>query len=147
MPGDASPGHFGLAVPNYSHSTAPNRRYPDLITQRLLKSAFAGKASPYSGEELQSLAKHCTEREDAATKVERFVKKCAAASVLISKIGEKFDAIVSGVNREGAWVRISRPMVEGKLVHTTRHLDVGNRIQVRLVSVDPEKGFIDFEPA
>jgi len=145
LAGDDAPGHFGLAVQNYSHSTAPNRRYPDLITQRMLKTAFNGKKSPYSPDDLQALAKHCTEREDAAVKVERFVKKCAAATILISRIGEKFDAIVSGINAKGAWVRLSHPPIEGKLVGSAAHLDVGHRVRVRLVSADPEQGFIDFE--
>jgi exoribonuclease-2 len=145
LPGDDAPGHFGLAVQNYSHSTAPNRRYPDLVTQRLLKKAFAGTKSPYSTDDLQALAKHCTEREDAAGKVERFVKKCAAATILVSRIGQRFDAVVSGISAAGTWVRLSHPPVEGKLMGSVGHLDVGHRVQVRLVSADPEQGFIDFE--
>jgi exoribonuclease-2 len=147
LPGDDAPGHFGLAVHNYSHSTAPNRRYPDLLTQRLLKAAFAGKASPYPADELRALAKHCTDKENDANKVERLVKKCAAATILISHIGEKFAAVVSGVSAAGTWVRLSHPPVEGKLAHVNGRLDVGHKIQVRLTFVDPEKGFIDFEPA
>ena len=143
--GEAAPGHFGLAVHNYSHSTAPNRRYPDLITQRLLKAACSGKTNPYSTPELEALAKHCTEKEDEANKVERFVKKCAAAVLLAPKIGQNFDAVVSGVSRDGTWVRLSRPPVEGKLVGPRPRLDVGERVHVRLVSTNSEKGFIDFE--
>jgi exoribonuclease-2 len=146
-PGDDAPGHFGLAVQNYSHSTAPNRRYADLITQRLLKAVFGGSPVPYSTAELNGMAKHCTEREDAANKVERFVKKCAAATLLLSRIGETFDAVVSGVTADGTWVRLCHPVVEGKLIPRIQRMDVGHRLRVRLVSVDPEKGFIDFEPA
>jgi exoribonuclease-2 len=147
FPGEDAPGHFSLAVNAYSHSTAPNRRFPDLITQRLLKAVMSGSKKPYSDENLRALATHCTEREDAASKVERFVKKCAAAAVLVKRIGDVFDAVVSGVNEHGAWVRITRPLVEGKLLGDTRHLDVGHRLKVRLVSTDAENGFIDFEVA
>jgi exoribonuclease-2 len=137
-------GHFALATNSYSHSTAPNRRFPDLITQRLLKGAMSGTDAPYSIEELQQLAAHCTEREDSANKVERFVKKCAAAVVLRRRMGEVFQGIVSGVTSRGTWVRVSHPEVEGKLIGDTRDADVGDHVQVRLVSVDPEHGFIDF---
>jgi VacB/RNase II family 3'-5' exoribonuclease len=145
MPGDDAPGHFGLAVQNYSHSTAPNRRYPDLITQRLLKAAISGQKNPYTASELDDLARHCTEKEDDANKVERFVRKCAAATLLASRIGQKFSAVVSGVSRDGTWVRLSAPPVEGKLAGPPPHLDVGDRVHVRLVSTNPERGFIDFE--
>ena len=145
MPGEVAPGHFGLAVHNYSHSTAPNRRYPDLITQRLLKAAIEGKKNPYSPSELVDLARHCTEKEDDANKVERFVRKCAAATLLASRIGQRFNAVVSGVSRDGTWVRLSAPPVEGKLADPPRHLDVGDSVRVQLVSTNPEKGFIDFE--
>ena len=144
-PSRDAPGHFGLAVQNYSHSTAPNRRYPDLLTQRLVKAALTGKMPPYSADALADLAKHCTQKEDDATKVERLVKKCAAAALLRSRIGQKFDGIVAGVNADGTWVRILRPPVEGKLHGVEKRLDVGHRVHVQLVSVDPEKGFIDFE--
>jgi exoribonuclease-2 len=147
MPGEVAPGHFGLAVHNYSHSTAPNRRYPDLITQRLLKAAIAGTKNPYSPSELVDLARHCTEKEDDANKVERFVRKCAAATLLASRIGQKFSAVVSGVSRDGTWVRLSSPPIEGKLSDPPRNLDVGDSVQVRLISTNPEKGFIDFEIA
>ncbi len=145
LPGEDGVGHFGLAVQNYSHSTAPNRRYPDLITQRLLKAAFVGQTSPYSARDLQALALHCTEKEDDASKVERLVKKCAAATMLASRVGQQFEAVVSGVTADGAWLRLRHPPVDGKLVGPARHIDVGQRVRVRLVSVNPEKGFIDSE--
>ena len=144
-PGDMTPGHFALAVNAYSHSTAPNRRFPDLITQRLVKAVLSRTAPPYSKEELNALAAHCTEREDAANKVERFVKKCAAAVLLRTRIGEVFNGVVSGVTDRGSWVRISHPQVEGKIVGRPRRVDVGDRVRVRLDSVDAEQGFIDFE--
>jgi VacB/RNase II family 3'-5' exoribonuclease len=145
MPGGDAPGHFGLAVENYSHSTAPNRRYSDLLTQRLLKAVFAGKQVPYSEDQLRDLATRCTEKEDDANKVERLVKKCAAAAMLRPRVGQEFDAIVSGVNASGMWVRLLDPPVEGKLLSEAEHLDVGHRVRVRLESVNPERGFIDFE--
>ncbi|MBI5950398.1 MAG: RNB domain-containing ribonuclease [Chloroflexi bacterium] len=141
--GDA-PGHFGLAVKDYAHSTAPNRRYPDLLTQRLLKSALEGKPTPYSKDELDVLATHCTEAEDAANKVERQVGKSAAALLLESRIGERFDAIVTGASEKGTWVRILTVPVEGKLVDGFEGMDVGDRIRVQLMSVDVQQGFIDF---
>ncbi len=141
--GDA-PGHFGLAVKDYAHSTAPNRRYPDLLTQRLLKSALEGKPTPYSKDELDVLATHCTEAEDAASKVERQVSKSAAALLLESRIGERFDAIVTGASVKGNWVRLFSVPVEGKVVQGFEGLDVGNRIRVQLMSVDVQQGFIDF---
>jgi exoribonuclease-2 len=144
-PHDSTPGHFALAANAYAHSTAPNRRFPDLITQRLVKAALSRTAPPYSKIELQPLAAHCTEREDAANKVERFVKKCAAAVLLAPRIGDVFDAVISGVNAHGLWVRVSHPNVEGKLLGAMPGGDVGDRVQVRLASVDPENGFIDFE--
>jgi len=145
LAGEEAPGHFGLAVHNYSHSTAPNRRYPDLITQRLLKAAIDGKKIPYSDSQLVDLARHCTEKEDDANKVERFVRKCAAATLLATRIGQKFSAVVSGVSRDGTWVRLSAPPVEGKLADAPRDLDVGDNVHVRLISTNPDKGFIDFE--
>lgn len=144
-PGEDAPGHFGLAVQNYSHSTAPNRRYADLLTQRLLKAALARKSSPYSTEDLKTLAARCTEKEDDANKVERQVKKSAAAVMLHSRVGQDFEAVVSGVNASGTWVRIVHPPVEGKLSGSFKRLDVGQRVNVRLESVNPERGFIDFE--
>ena len=144
-PGNASPGHFGLAVQHYSHSTAPNRRYPDLLTQRLLKGALAGKGAVYAESALESLAERCTQKEDDANKVERLLRKCIAATVMSSHIGEKFTAIVTGTSEKGNWVRVSAPPVEGKLNGAVQGLDVGDRVEVRLRSVDPYRGFIDFQ--
>jgi VacB/RNase II family 3'-5' exoribonuclease len=143
-PGEAAPGHFGLAVRDYAHSTAPNRRYPDLITQRLLKAAIEGAAIPYSKDELEALAKHCTEAEDAANKVERQVGKSAAALLLETRMGEQFDAIVTGAASKGTWVRLLNPPIEGRLMHGFEGLDVGHRIRVQLIHADVERGFIDF---
>jgi exoribonuclease-2 len=143
-PGQPPTGHFGLCVRNYSHSTAPNRRFPDVITQRLLKAAMAGSCPPYSGEELQALARHCTEREDAANRVERQVRKSAAALYLSDRIGDTFDAIVTGSSEKGTWVRVLTPPVEGMLTGSVRGVEVGDQIRVRLESLDVERGFIDF---
>ncbi len=144
-PGDQVPDHFGLAARDYAHSTAPNRRYPDLITQRLLKAALAGQSAPYTLNELQEIAKHCTIEEDEATKVERQVNKSAAALLLQSHIGERFDAIVTGASMKGTWVRLLQIPVEGKLVRGFKGVDVGDRLHVQLISVDVEQGFIDFK--
>lgn len=144
-PGNAGEGHFGLAVKDYSHSTAPNRRYPDLITQRLLKAAISGSPSPYSTEELESLAQHCTEAEDAAKKVERQVVKSAAAILLESRVGERFDAIVTGASEKGTWVRIMNPPLEGRLEVGFEGMDVGRALRVQLISANVERGFIDFK--
>jgi exoribonuclease-2 len=143
-PGAAVVGHFGLAVKDYTHSTAPNRRFPDLITQRLLKAALAGSATPYAEGELGDLAVHCTEQEDAADKVERQVRKSAAALLLEKRIGEQFNAVVTGVSDKGTWVRVFDPPVEGKLVHGFENLEVGKKLRVKLISTDVERGFIDF---
>jgi exoribonuclease-2 len=143
-PGQPSIGHFGLAVKDYTHSTAPNRRFPDLIAHRLLKSALAGAPPAYTRDELAALAAHCTAQEDAANKVERQVRKSAAACLLSNRIDEKFDAIVTGAGDKGTWVRILRPPVEGKLVHGWEGVDVGDKIRVKLTSVDVDRGFIDF---
>jgi exoribonuclease-2 len=145
FPGDSSEGHFGLAVKDYTHSTAPNRRYPDLITQRLLKAAMAEHPVPYDKDELEDLAKHCTEEEDVAKKVERQVGKSAAAMLLESKIGERFDAIVTGAASKGTWVRLLHTPIEGKLVHGFEGMEVGRRIRVQLIHTDVERGFIDFK--
>ncbi len=145
LPGENSTGHFGLAVKDYTHSTAPNRRYSDLITQRLLKAAIEARSVPYSKDELDDLATHCTENEDAATKVERQVGKSAAALLLESKIGEQFDAMVTGASMKGTWVRLLDIPIEGMLKIGFQGVDVGDRIRVQLVSVDVERGFIDFE--
>ena len=143
-PGQAPIGHFGLAVRDYTHSTAPNRRYPDLITQRLVKAALAGEPPAYDGAELGLLATHCTEQEDDADKVERQVRKSAAALLLEQRIGQSFDAVVTGASEKGTWVRIFQPPVEGKLVHGWEDLEVGDRLRVKLISTDVERGFIDF---
>jgi len=145
LPQGNVPGHFGLAVKDYAHSTAPNRRYPDLLTQRLLKAALDGKPAPYSKEELDVLAAHCTEAEDAANKVERQVEKSAAALLLESRIGEQFDSIVTGASEKGTWVRLLNIPVEGKLVDGFEGLDVGERVRVRLVDTNVERGYIDFK--
>ncbi len=144
LPGGSVAGHFGLAVKDYTHSTAPNRRFPDLITQRLLKAAMAGRSQPYENDELESLAKHCTEEEDAATKVERQVTKSAAAMLLESRIGEQFDAIVTGASDKGTWVRLLHPPVEGRLVRGFEGMDVGHGLSVQLIHTDVERGYIDF---
>lgn len=144
LPGGNSAGHFGLAVRDYAHSTAPNRRFPDLITQRLFKAALAGQGSPYPSEELAFLADRCTTQEDAAKKVERQVGKSAAALVLQGRIGEQFDAIVTGAGDKGTWVRVLQPPVEGKLDSGYEGRGVGDRIRVQLVQTDVARGFIDF---
>lgn len=144
LPGGQAPGHFGLAVKDYSHSTAPNRRFPDVITQRLLKSALAGAPPPYTVAELTELAEHCTEKEDDATKVERQVRKSAAALLLSDRIGERFDAIVTGASPSGTWVRLFKPPVEGRLGGSVDDLDVGDHTRVKLVRTDVQRGYIDF---
>jgi exoribonuclease-2 len=143
-PGEAAVGHFGLAVRDYTHSTAPNRRFPDLITQRLLKAALAGEPTPYPAAELEALATHCTEQEDDADKVERQVRKSAAALLLERRIGQAFDAVVTGASEKGTWARTFDPPAEGKIVHGFDGLQVGDRLRVKLISTDVERGFIDF---
>jgi exoribonuclease-2 len=143
-PGGAAVGHFGLAVRDYTHSTAPNRRFPDLITNRIVKAALAKTPSPYSDAELGDLAPHCTEQEDDADKVERQVRKSAAALLLEKRIGDRFDGIVTGASEKGTWVRIFRPPVEGKLVHGDEGVKVGQKLRVKLISTDFERGFVDF---
>jgi VacB/RNase II family 3'-5' exoribonuclease len=142
--GKANSGHFGLAVKDYTHSTAPNRRYPDLIIQRLLKAATVGSKCPYTNDELEEIATHCTLMEDAAKKVERQVEKSTAALLFETRIGEQFDGIITGANDKGTWVRILYPPIEGKLISGFEGMDVGNRIRVQLVRTDVERGFIDF---
>lgn len=142
--GRESGGHFGLAVREYSHSTAPNRRFPDLITQRLLKAVMAGEETPYSSAELSNLAAHCTAQEDAAKKVERQVRKSAAALFLSGRIGETFDALVTGASEKGTWVRLLQPPAEGKLLDASMEIDVGDQIRVRLANLNVDRGFIDF---
>jgi VacB/RNase II family 3'-5' exoribonuclease len=137
-------GHFGLAVHDYTHSTAPNRRYADLITQRLLKASLAKAPAPYIEKELSEIAAHCTEREDAARKVERKMRKVAAAVLLEKRIGEEFDAIVTGVTPKGTFARIIRPPVDGRVMRGEQGLRVGDKLRVELLSTDPARGFIDF---
>jgi len=143
-PNQPSPGHFGLAVQDYTHSTAPNRRFPDVVTQRLLKAWLSKQPQPYSESLLNAIAQRCTEREDAARKVERDMHKRIAAVVLHPHIGQSYQAIVTGVNQYGTFVRTLDPHVEGMLVHGGKGLDVGDKVTVKLVSTDPERGFIDF---
>ena len=144
LPGASAAGHFGLAVKDYAHSTAPNRRYPDLITQRLLKAAMAGSSLSYENDELQVLAKHCTEEEDAAKKSndksENLRQRCCW-----NRIGERFDAIITGASDQGTWVRLLRPPIEGKLVSGFEGMDVGQRLRVQLVRADVDRGYIDFK--
>lgn len=143
-PGATPIGHFGLALRDYTHSTAPNRRFPDLFTSRMLKGMLAGTQPPYSLAELEALALHCTQQEDAAQKVERRVRKSEAALLLESHVGQQFDAIVTGRSVSDTWVRIFTPPVEGKLVARVPTLEVGQRIRVKLVSTDVGRGFVDF---
>jgi exoribonuclease-2 len=143
-PGGPPIGHFGLAVRDYTHSTAPNRRFPDLITSRLLKAALAEQPPPYSNTELGELAQHCTKQEDAAQKVERRMRKSEAALLLESRVGQRFDAIVTGVSTDGIWVRVFSPPAEGKLVSGADGLKVGDNVHVKLVATNVERGFIDF---
>jgi len=143
-PGDTPVGHFGLAVRDYTHSTAPNRRFVDLVTQRLLKAAMAGRPAPYVAGELEPLATHCTEKEDDANKVERRVRKSAAALLLERRIGEQFDALITGAAEKGTWVRAVHPPVEGRLVHGFEGLKVGQKVHVKLLETDVERGYIDF---
>ena len=144
-PGAEQEGHFGLGEHDYTHSTAPNRRYADLVTQRLLKATNAGVAGPYSETELSAIAVHCTEREDAARKVERLMRKVAAASLLQRRIGEVFDGIITGASPKGTYVRLLKFPAEGMVVRGGQGLHVGDSVRVRLTSVDVQKGFIDFE--
>jgi VacB/RNase II family 3'-5' exoribonuclease len=143
-PGQTSIGHFGLAVRDYTHSTAPNRRFPDLITHRLVKPALEGGKPGYTDDELSALAQHCTEAEDAANKVERQVRKSAAACILEPRVGQRFDGIVTGASEKGTWVRVFHPPVEGKVIHGAYGVDVGDRVNVKLVDVNVERGYIDF---
>ena len=143
-PGETGEGHFGLAVHDYTHSTAPNRRYADLVTQRLLKAVLAGGQPAYGDDALAQIAAQCTTMEDAARKVERTCRKQAAAELLVGRIGERFDAIVTGASAKGTFVRTLRPPAEGMVVQGQRGLDVGDKVNVRLVGADPARGFIDF---
>lgn len=150
QPGDQTLNHFGLAAQDYTHGTAPNRRYADLVTQRLVKYMLARRAgasppAPYSDDELAAIAARCTERENAARKVERLTRKQAAAALLAGRVGETFRAVVTGAKREGTYVRLLAPPVEGKLVHAAGGLDVGDQVAVRLAGVEPGRGWVDFE--
>jgi exoribonuclease-2 len=145
LPGGAPEGHFGLAVRDYTHSTAPNRRFPDMITQRLLKAAIDSRPLPYETLELQGLALHCTQKEDAAKKVERQVRKSGAAMLLQDRIGERFDAIVTGAAAKGTWVRLLHPPIEGRLSSGFEGMAVGHLLRVQLISTDVERGYIDFK--
>jgi exoribonuclease-2 len=144
FPGQEVTGHFGLAVSDYTHSTAPNRRYPDLITQRLVKAALAGQGVPYDRQPLESLAAHCTQKEDDAQKVERLLRKAAAACLLRDRVGQEFEGIVTGASDKGTWARIFDPPVEGRIEQGAAGLDVGDRVRVKLIRTDPERAFIDF---
>jgi exoribonuclease-2 len=146
-PNEPTPDHFGLAVDDYTHATAPNRRFADLVTQRLVKAALLAQRPPYSDESLADIAQRCMGREDAANRVERQVRKAAAAILLQPRRGELFDAIVTGVSPKGNWVRVRHPVVEGRLDGPATGLEVGDHVRVRLVRTVPEKGFIDFERA
>ncbi len=143
-PGEPAEGHFGLAVSDYTHATAPNRRFPDVITQRLVKAALAGTAVVYDDDTLRTLAAHCTLQEGNAAKVERLVRKSAAAMLLQSRIGQQFDAIVTGASPKGTFVRITQPLAEGRVMKGFEGLDVGDRVRVQLVHTDMQRGFIDF---
>jgi exoribonuclease II len=143
-PGQTLEGHFGLAVRDYTHSTAPNRRFPDLVTQRLLKALLQNQPAPYGDTELPALATHCTEQEGNAKKVERQIEKSAAAMLLGSRIGARFDGVVTGASEKGTWVRIVNPAAEGRVVKDFQGFDVGNHVHVQLLHVDVARGFIDF---
>ena len=144
MPGATAAAHFGLAARDYTHSTAPNRRFADLITQRLLKAALRGHPGPYGADELRRLAQHCTLQEDNAAKIERQVRKCAAAMLLEGSIGRHFDAIVTGASPQGTWVRIRNPAAEGRIVKGFHGLDVGDHLRVELIHTDMARGYVDF---
>jgi exoribonuclease-2 len=143
-PGDPAPGHFGLAVQDYTHSTAPNRRFADVVTQRIVKAVLAGQPPPYSSDALAEIARSCTMKEDAARKVEREVTKRVAAVVMSRRVGEPFDAIVTGVTPKGTFVRVIHPRVEGLLVRGAQGVDVGDQFRVTLVRTDPGRGYLDF---
>jgi exoribonuclease-2 len=146
-PGQPSEGHFGLAVDDYTHATAPNRRFPDVVTQRLAKAALNAAKTPYSDDELRALGLQCTEQESNAAKVERQVRKSAAALLLQGRVGQQFDAMVTGASDKGTWVRIAHPLAEGRLVKGFEGLDVGDTIRVQLLHTDVQRGFIDFARA
>jgi VacB/RNase II family 3'-5' exoribonuclease len=146
-PGEEGEGHFGLAVQDYTHSTAPNRRYADVVTQRLVKAAIANKPSPYSVAKLKEIAERCTNRDDAARKVERKMHKVAAAILLNDRIGAVFEAIVTGASEKGTFARVLKPPVDGRIMRGEHGLRVGDKVKVRLLATDPDRGFIDFARA
>jgi len=146
-PGDPEQGHFGLAVQDYTHSTAPNRRFADVVTQRLIKNLLDGKPNPYSDEELAAFAANCTQKEDAARKVEREMSKRLAAAAMSHRVGETFDAIVTGVTPKGTFVRVLQPHIEGLLAQGAQGLHVGDKIRAKLTRTDVQRGFIDFVKA
>jgi exoribonuclease-2 len=143
-PGDPPQGHFGLAVQDYTHSTAPNRRFADIVTQRLIKSLLDGRPGPYSDDELAAIAANCTQKGDAARKVEREMSKRLAAIAMSHRVGETFDAIVTGVTPKGTFVRALQARIEGLLTQGGQGLHVGDRLRVKLVRTDVQQGFIDF---
>lgn len=143
-PNATNPGHFGLASHDYTHSTAPNRRYADLVTQRLIKASLSAQASPYEVQSLQEIARTCTEREDAARKVERTLQKCAAAYALRTRVGQTFRGVVTGVTPNGTFARVVNPPVEGRIVQGEKGLDVGDHVRLKLLRTDPSRGYIDF---
>ncbi|HMJ08777.1 MAG TPA: RNB domain-containing ribonuclease, partial [Pyrinomonadaceae bacterium] len=144
IPGIESEGHFGLGLRDYAHSTAPNRRFPDLVVQRLVKAKLANDTQPYSADELEQIAEHCNDREKAARKVERKMRKIVAATVMQRRVGESFDAIVTGASDKGTYARILRPPVDGRIVQGERSVQVGDKVRVRLLGANPRNGFIDF---
>ncbi len=146
-PGDTGEGHFGLAVQDYTHSTAPNRRFADVVTQRLIKAKLANGGNPYTDSELEVIAQNCTQKENAARKVEREMNKRIAAVAMSHRIGETFDAIVTGANEHGTFVRVLQPHVEGMLDHGNTGLDVGDKLRVKLARTDVQRGFVDFDRA
>ncbi len=146
-PDDVAPGHFGLAVQDYTHSTAPNRRFADVVTQRLIKALLAGQKNPYSDAELTAIAANCTQKEDAAKKVEREMSKRLAAVAMQRRIGDVFDAVVTGATDHGTFVRIQQPHIEGLLVQGPQGLDVGDKLRVKLIRTDVQRGYIDFARA
>ena len=146
-PGEPAPGHFGLAVQDYTHSTAPNRRFADVVTQRLIKALLAGQKNPYSDDELTAVAANCTQKENAAKKVEREMAKRLAAVAMQHRIGEVFDAIVTGVTDHGTFVRVLQPHLEGLLAQGQQGLDVGDKLRAKLIRTDVQKGYIDFARA
>jgi len=146
-PGDPEQGHFGLAVQDYTHSTAPNRRFPDIVTQRLIKTMLAGQPAPYSDDALAAIASNCTTKGDAARKVEREMRKRLAAVAMSNRIGQVFDALVTGASSKGTFVRVLQPRVEGLLAQGQKGLDVGDRLRVKLIRTDVQRGYIDFARA